>query len=242
MRRILTLLTSLLLLALTVEKASSTDWAVVAVSGDSEIAVFDNARTRLSQVFSPVASSIVQLTNDDRLIDGERRIYENTAENIIASIKHLRGENRSNCLIYFTSHGQKATEEGGGVFIRRANGLVGPSLLNELLKEGCPRRKTVILISACYSGQFINDEMKGASRIILTSARSDRTSFGCSSDFEFPYWDECVFQNLKDAGTWKSLYAKVGSCVAAKENEGGFEPSEPQAFFGNKVSDMRIFD
>ncbi len=242
MRRFLYLLTSLLLLALTVDTASSTDWAVVAVSGDSEVAVFDNARTKLSQNFGPVASSMVQLTNDDHLVDKERRIYENTGENIIASIKNLRGETRSNCLIYFTSHGQKATEKGGGVFIRRANGNVGPSLLNELLKEGCPKRKTVVLISACYSGQFINDEMKGASRIVLTSARSDRTSFGCSADFEFPYWDECVFQNLKDAGTWKSLYDRVKSCVAVKEDEGGFEPSEPQAFFGSKVSDMRIFD
>jgi hypothetical protein len=237
-RGIVTLLNAVLLLVLTIEKASSTDWAVVAISGDSEIAVFDNARAKLSQEFSPVASSIVQLTNDDRLVDGGRRVHENTADNIIASIRGLRGQTRSNCLIYFTSHGQKAA----GVFIRRANSNVGPSLLNELLKDGCPKRKTVILISACYSGQFINDEMKGASRIILTSARSDRTSFGCSSDFEFPYWDECVFQNLKEAGTWKSLYEKARACVSVKENERGFEPSEPQAFFGSKVTDLRIFD
>ena len=57
------------------------------------------------------------------------------------------------------------------------------------------------LISACYSGVFV-DPVGAPNRIILTAAREDRTSFGCSDDADFTHFGGAF---LRDALARRAL-------------------------------------
>jgi hypothetical protein len=82
--------------------------------------------------------------------------------------------------------------------------------------------------------------MQKKNRIILTAARQDRTSFGCSAEEQYTYWDSCLIDSLPTAENWKSLYGTIRQCVETKEHQGHFTPSLPQAYFGKEVSDLKI--
>jgi len=86
------------------------------------------------------------------------------------------------------------------------------------------------------------DPVAKPNRIILTAAREDRTSFGCSPEATYTYWDGCLIDNFQTVDTWVALYDNVKSCIENKESGGGFTPSYPQGFFGTEVQELRIFD
>ena len=133
-----------------------------------------------------------------------------------------------------TSHGSPS-----GFYIRNGASIT-PKLLDSILDRACGDRPTVVLVSACYSGIFVNKTMQKPNRIILTAAREDRTSFGCSPENEYTYWDGCLIDSLPASESWKSLYGNIQQCVKRKESRGRFIPSLPQAYFGQQVSDLKI--
>jgi hypothetical protein len=48
-------------------------------------------------------------------------------------------------------------------------------------------RWKVIVVNACYSGGFV-DALRDDSTMVMTSARADRTSFGCGADSDITYF------------------------------------------------------
>ncbi|MCX6125433.1 MAG: hypothetical protein NTV34_11905 [Proteobacteria bacterium] len=117
---------------------------------------------------------------------------------------------------------------------------LAPQQLDDALVAGCGVRPTVVLISACFSGLYVLDssKLKKANRIILTAARHDVTSFGCSPEAEYTYWDGCLIDALPKATKWKDLAADVSRCIIAKE--AGNASSFPQSFIGSEVADLEV--
>ena len=75
--------------------------------------------------------------------------------------------------------------------------------------------------------------MLGPNRILLTAARRDRASFGCSPDFEFTFYDACFIENFEGADSWADLARRLSTCVRTREAESRFEPrSLPTATIG----------
>lgn len=73
---------------------------------------------------------------------------------------------------------------------------------------------------------------------LLTAARHDVTSFGCSPENEYTYWDGCLIETLPTLTKWQDLAAKVVSCIVRKE--GGSTASFPQTFIGDAVKDLAL--
>ena len=48
-------------------------------------------------------------------------------------------------------------------------------------------RWKVVVVNACYSGGFI-EALHDDSTLVITSARADRTSFGCGADSDITYF------------------------------------------------------
>lgn len=82
--------------------------------------------------------------------------------------------------------------------------------------------------------------LESDNRIILTAARHDRTSFGCSADTTFTYFDECLLDSMGGGGKWAVIFDRTKTCVEEKERKKGITPSLPQAFFGDNVRDLGI--
>ncbi len=81
-----------------------------------------------------------------------------------------------------------------------------------------------IVISACYSGQWI-EPLSTPNRIVFTSAADNRTSFGCSDDSQRTWFSSALYgdalqQGIKDPKVWFSTANKK---VTEMEKEQGIE-------------------
>ncbi len=208
-------------------------WKGILMSGDDSITAFDSARKTLAGIFSMRGLSpanTIQLSRDS----GEQTggVRDTSVEGFEQALRDLSIGPNDGCLIHITSHGNST-----GFFIRDREFLT-PSDMARILDATCGQRPTVVLISACYSGVFV-DPVAAPNRVILTAAREDRSSFGCGTEDEYTYWDGCLIDELPGATTWRGLYDSIVACIERKES-GGFTPSEPQGSFGATVMSMSI--
>jgi hypothetical protein len=95
-------------------------------------------------------------------------------------------------------------------------------------------------MSGCFTGIFAQPPMTRPNRVILTAARPDRTSFGCGAGRTYTVYDACLLDSMAKGGTWETAYAAIRACVVAEERREGATPSEPQAYFGVEVTNLRL--
>jgi hypothetical protein len=211
------------------EKGLEGNWRAVVLTGDNSISAFDNAREAVGSFFLStgiLASDIFHMSMSSSKINGA--VKRTSVGQIEASLSGLGVNDK--CLIHMTSHGSRT-----GFLLVNQNEM-GPQEFDAILTRTCGDRPTVVLISACYSGIFSSSTaMRKPNRIILTAARPDRTSFGCSAENQYTYWDGCLLENLPHATSWQNLHDSNLSCISRKESGGGYTPSEPQIFIGDKV-------
>jgi len=214
---------------------SNLTWKATLMTGDDSIDAFDNARKTLKSEFLQMGvtpANIKELSMSP--IERKRGSVPSSAVNLGGALRDLSIGDQDACLIHMTSHGSPQ-----GFYLRNAAPIT-PQTLDRILDGACSDRPTVVLISACYSGVFVGPSMQKKNRIILTAARQDRTSFGCSAENQYTFWDACLIDSLPTAETWKSLYGTIQQCVQRKESQRQFKPSLPQAYFGEEVSDLKI--
>lgn len=202
------------------------EWQALFLSGDDSIENFDNGRRDLTAAFSSIGTiEAIQVTSSRRVARREEILLAND-DGIAQAFNAWHARKGQGCLVHMTSHG---TEEG--LYLSQA-GVFEPEDFAERVDRSCGKYPTIVLVSACYSGVFITDALKGPNRIILTAARDDRPSFGCSSDTRYTYWDACLLDTLEEGKLWSAVYEDLQSCISRKERKIGVDPSEPQAFFG----------
>jgi len=214
---------------------SNLTWKAALMTGDDSIDTFDNARKTLTTEFlhmGVLPANIKELSMNPH--ERKHGTMPSSAVNLAGALRELSVGDQDACLIHMTSHGSQQ-----GFYLRNGPPIT-PQALNRILDRSCGERPTVVLISACYSGVFVGPAMQKKNRIILTAARQDRTSFGCSSENEYTYWDSCLIDSLPKSDNWKSLYGMIQQCVETKESQLTYKPSLPQAYFGEQVSDLKI--
>ncbi len=152
-----------------------------------------------------------------------------SADQAIAGIYEVAERAPRGCLIYFTSHG------GRDAMVFGPNRRLSPTSMATLVRGWCADRPTIVVVSACFSGIFV-DALSGPNRMIMTAARRDRASFGCSEDATYPYFDACVISTLPMASDFIALANATRACVKTREEADGLEPgSEPQVFIGSNM-------
>jgi hypothetical protein len=223
-------------------KGAMSGWAAVVVAGDfhgsggGDTEAFDNARRDISQAlvekmgFAP--ENVQQFSVRPELYTprpGRSTLFE-----VQNGLKTMAGRATAGCLFYFTSHGTKY-----GAFLghpqNENSSVIYPVVMAQLVNSACPGRPTIVVISTCYSGVNL-PVLEESSRLVLTSARSDRVSFGCGEGNVYPYFDECFLEAASSASRWAVLPAAVLACVSRKELEtGAAPPSEPQVWIGSGI-------
>jgi hypothetical protein len=211
-----------------------TNWAAIVVSGDFHAAhtnnpteTFDNARRDVSaelirKGFSP--TNLREFSVRPELYP-QVKPGKSDLDPIYEGLRSLTQQATGGCLVYFTSHGAPQ-----GVVLDGQ--LVPPQTVDQLISEACGKRPTVVIISACFSGVFV-PALADTNRMILTAARPDRSSFGCSESDKYPYFDACMLQVLPSAHDFVALGPEVQQCVAQRERQtGAAPPSEPQFWVG----------
>lgn len=148
---------------------------------------------------------------------------------VVAGVSAAAATGQSGCLLYFTSHGLPE----GMVF--GEDDMLTPDRMANLVRGWCGARPTVVIVSACYSGVFVN-ALAAPNRMVLTAASRERASFGCGADERYPWFDGCILETLPTAVDFLALAAGARACVARKETENGVTlPSEPQLYVGSEM-------
>jgi hypothetical protein len=215
------------------------DWSVAVIAGDFRAhsgkpsEVFDNARrdvaAQLGRLgFSP--DNIGQFSVRPQLYPDVKPQLSALAV-VRNHLSQTAQRAKAGCLIYFTSHGAP----GLLVMMPEPEETITPLQLDGLVQAACPDRPAILVLSACFSGSFI-EGLAGNDRMILTAARPDRSSFGCGEADKYPYFDACFLASAPSAHDFVDLAAKVRTCVADKETETGARPpSEPQVWIGSAL-------
>ena len=232
MRRLLVVL-GFLLLPLAAQAQDFSKWAVLVVAGDNHAQdggptkVFDNARKDLVKAFTGMGFSPANTEQFAVNTDSAARPAEMAS--IAGALWDLSSRAPEGCLIYFTSHG---TPDGIGV----GSAVVAPNKMAAMVNNSCGSKPAVIVMSACYSGQFV-PVLARENRIVITAARPDRTSFGCGQLDQFTFFDDCFLRAIPKAEDFAGLAGLVQQCVAYREQQmKAAPPSEPQVSIGPKVA------
>lgn len=207
-------------------------WAAAIVAADwrtsrgEPIQAFDNARRDLVSGFLAAGFSRADMYDATLRPDVTPTV---TASEALLAMQALTARATRGCLLYFTSHG------GREAMVFGPENSLTPAGMAHLVRELCGTRPTVVVISACFSGIFV-DALAAPNRMVLTAARRDRSSFGCSEDAEYPYFDGCVIQSLPAAADFIALANAARTCVREREEAEGLSPaSEPQVSIGSTM-------
>ena len=180
-------------------------------------------------------------------LDGRSSLLINhrstTFEHLIASPENLeavlkvhgeRMDENDFLFLFLTSHGSRSHELAVD-FAPYTSAKLEPSQIRDMLDRANIKWR-VIVISACYSGGFI-DALRSPHTIIATAAHEKRPSFGCGEDDELTYYGRAIFERQFAAGS--SLFASLDGAervVTEMEDAQGIErPSNPQLWVGSRM-------
>jgi hypothetical protein len=206
-------------------------WHAVLIAGDSATPAFDNGVEEMRAKLRKLG--VVDITTYSADPAGVPRERLSSSGNVGAALRGSGGAKA--CLAFMTSHGSE-----DGFYLRPDRRVLTPPTLDRLLAEGCGSVPTVVIVSACHSGTFIDNGMRRPNRVILTAAATNRTSFGCGADDEYTYYDWCLLHQLDGASTWGDLARSTKTCVEGLERKIGARPSQPQFFVGSEVANLRL--
>ena len=203
------------------------DLYLLAIAGWGSQEVFNREVNYINTKFE----ALYNTHNKSILLANSQRSFERplaTVTSIQKSIQHLAevmDKEEDILLLYATSHGSKKS----GLSLDH-KGLTLPDLspaeLKKMLQDSGIKYKTII-ISACYSGGFI-EPLKDEYSLIMTSAAADKTSFGCSDEREFTYFGRALLADSMDAqGDFISAFANAEQLIQRWEADQDLTPSEP---------------
>lgn len=136
-------------------------------------------------------------------------------------------------LLYVSSHGSEKHELSVDFPPLRLAAIDPPALKQALDESGIKWK--VIVVSACYSGGFI-EPLRDEQTMIITASSANRQSFGCGNDSESTYLARAFFDEaLRNTRSFENAFRLAREAIARRERVRGFPPSEPQMFVGTAM-------
>jgi hypothetical protein len=110
-----------------------------------------------------------------------------------------------------------------------------PTALARLLHESGVKWR-VIVVSACYSGGYI-EPLRDANTLVITAAAPDRSSFGCEAGRDFTYFGQAFFRDaLASTRSFTAAFAVARDIVSRQEAAEKLTPSMPQMWVGPAIA------
>jgi hypothetical protein len=111
-----------------------------------------------------------------------------------------------------------------------------PTALARMLHEAGIKWR-VIVVSACYSGGFI-EPLRDDNSIVITASAPDRTSFGCEPGRDFTYFGQAYFRDaLAGTRSFTRAFEAAKADVAKQEAAEGLAASQPQIWVGPAMAE-----
>jgi hypothetical protein len=196
------------------------DLYLLAVGGDGSQEVFrretEFVKTQFDRDFGTEGRSVV-LVNSRETGDTLPMATVTSVQKSLQDMASKMDRQQDILFLFLTSHGSKKHD-----FILSQDGMdirhLGAPELSQLLRETGIRWK-VIVVSACYSGGFI-EPLKDENTLIMTASRHDRSSFGCADENDFTYFGKAFFHDaLPGEKSFESAFEKAKLLIRQREEK-----------------------
>lgn len=206
-----------------------TNLYLVGFAGDSEENVFRNEVEFVEQQFIQRfdASAHTLLLENNRMTLAQRPIASLTnLETALNAIAKKMNPNDDVLLLFLASHGSEDHVLYVNIDPLPLN-QIAPQDLADVLNNTTIRWK-VIVISACYSGGFI-DALKNSTTMVITAAREDRASFGCGAGSDITWFSKAFFaEALNQTDNFSTAFAQATQSITEWETRDHENFSYPQ--------------
>lgn len=201
----------------------------VGFAGDGEEDVFRNeaeyADTLFAKRFAAAGHELLLLNNPATLARYPLATLTNL-ETAIDAVAEKMDRDHDILFLLLTSHGTQDHLLYVSMDPLPLDQIAPEDLADVLAKSGIHYK--VIVISACYSGGFI-DALKNDTTMIVTAARADRASFGCGTDSDITDFGRAFFvDGLNHNDSFTGAFAEARKLIDAKEARDGEDHSYPQ--------------
>ena len=213
--------------------SGKTDWYFMGVAGFSGQDVFRSEINKVRELFD------VRFGTSGHSLSLINNTYSWLDEPIATKTSILRGlkkigqqMNADEDVLFLTlsSHGNENIIQLANPPLAMEN--LDAAWLREAL-DASGIRWRVIVVSACYSGSFI-DELASPTTVVITASAVDKASFGCTNTAEMTYFGQAFFaESLRSNTSFESAFKDARLRVNERESAMGFEPSEPQMVIGS---------
>jgi len=193
------------------------------------------ARDLFDDRFDTDGRSIVLLNNPRTILDEPLA----TVTNLRTTLKEIGGiidPDDDVVMIYLESHGTRDHRLAVEYWPLQLDPLT-PAGLRDMLDEAKIKWR-IIVVSACYSGGFI-DALRDDHTLVMTASATDRTSFGCGTERNATYFGDALFQHaLRFEDSFLKAFEDARQRIAEREKaEGHAPPSDPQISVGDAMAE-----
>ncbi len=137
--------------------------------------------------------------------------------------------------LYVTTHGSEDGELSVELEPLELS-QIRPAALARMLHDSGIKWK-VLVISACYSGGFI-EPLKDENTLIITATDARNQSFGCDNGEDFTWFGKAYFDEaLRRTRSFAEAFELARAAVAQREREQKLTASNPQMYVGAAIKD-----
>ena len=192
----------------------------------------EKASTIIKQRYASDNKSTLLINNSDA-IDRFPLANKHNLEKVLQDYSQKMND-EDVLFLFLSSHGSEEHELSTDFFPFRFNSL-NPETIQNLLNAN-PIKWKIIIVSACYSGGFL-DQLSDDKTYVITAARNDRNSFGCGHDGDYTYFGEAFFENgLKKGLSLQAAFEQAKILIKQKEDAMEYINSEPQYSLGSDMA------
>jgi hypothetical protein len=226
------------LAALEPERRGVPDLYFVGVAADSGQDTFaseiTSIRELLDERFDTAGRSVVLVNNPATLTEQPIASVSNL-RSTLAHLGRIIDPEEDIVLLHIASHGDSDFRL---VFDLPPLELapLTPSALARMLADSGIKWK-VIVISACYSGGFV-EPLKDDNTLVITAADAKHESFGCNYDSDYTWFSEAFYDEaLRETFSFVEAFDAAKKAVRERERSERYPPSNPQIALGRAMHD-----
>lgn len=218
------------------ERAGITDLYFLGLAGYAGEDVFMNEAKLAKQLFDDrfdTKDRSLLLINNSKTVEIQPLANAHNLESAVMAMAEIMNPEEDILFLMLTSHGSKDHKLSIDYYPLDMNDIEPGKIKNILDRSGIKWR--VIVVSACYSGGFV-DPLINDNTLIMIASDKDKMSFGCGHDGDYTYFGEVMFGKHLPAGRdFLIAFSGAKKDIATRETEEELEASMPQIRIGRNI-------
>ena len=192
-----------------------------------------NGVSRLFQERFGTGGKTIRLVNNRKTLASSPVASVTSLRASLMRVAEVMDKDEDLLFLFLTSHGSKTHRFSLDLWPLQLHELE-PGKLRVLLDESGIRNR-IIVVSACYSGGFVN-LLKDENTLVISASAVDKNSFGCSNEAEWTYFGKAYFDEaLRKTHSFVDAFESAKPVIAEWEKKEGYIASEPQMALGETI-------